>query len=174
MQLLTNGTATTTVAAPLGSGSSYTVPGMPTRLVIPAIGVDANVQSVGLWWRDPSQMGIPTNFTDVAWFNLGPKPGEPRSAVIDGHLDGKNVAQAVFFNLDKLKPGDVVEVTGSDGKVLQFKVTNSKLYDYNAATNDIFDPNPAHTRLILITCGGDYQGGQYVKRVVVFTELVVT
>lgn len=163
---------TTQPIATQGSGSSYDIPGRPTRLVIPSIGVDANVQSVGMWWRDPSQIGIPTNFTDVAWYNGGPKPGEPGSAVIDGHLDGKSVKEAVFFNLDKLKPGDLVEVTGSDGKTIQFKVTNTKLYDYNAATNDIFDPDPAHTRLILITCGGDYVGGQYDKRVVVFTELV--
>src|SRR3989338_6359653 len=100
--------ATTTEAfapAPAGNGSSYTVPGAPARLRIPAIGVDAAVQSVGLSWKGTGDMGIPTNFTDVAWYNGGPAPGAPGSAVINGHLDGKEVPQAVFYNLGKLKPG---------------------------------------------------------------------
>ena len=165
---------TTTTAAPLGAGVSYEASGMPVRLIIPAIGVDANIQSVGMWWRVPTDMGIPTNLTDVGWYNLGPRPGEPGSAVIDGHLDGATVKQAVFYNLGKLQPGDSVEVVESGGKTLQFKVVATKLYDYNAPTTDIFNSDTSKARLNLITCAGDWiKGqGQYNQRIVVFTELV--
>ena len=166
--------AVATTTAPLGAGVSYEAPGMPVRLIIPAIGVDANIQSVGMWWRVPTDMGIPTNLTDVGWYNLGPRPGEPGSAVIDGHLDGAAVAQAVFYNLGKLQPGDMVEVVDAGGKTLQFKVVATKLFDYNATTTDIFNSDTSKVRLNLITCAGDWiKGqGQYNQRVVVFTELV--
>lgn len=177
MQILSGGATTTpatTTSVVMGGGTSYDKPSLPQRLIIPAIGVDAHVQSVGYWWKDPTEMGIPTNFTDVAWFNEGPRPGEPGSAVIDGHLDGKEVEKAVFYDLDKLKPGDMVEVVDSAGKSLQFKVVETKLYDSDAATADIFDNDPSKIRLNLITCGGDWLVDEhaYTKRVVVFTELV--
>ena len=165
---------TTEVSAPPGSGSSYTVPGAPARLRIPAIGVDANVQSVGLSWKGTGDMGIPTNFTDVAWYNGGPAPGAPGSAVINGHLDGKEVPQAVFYNLGKLKPGDLVEVEDKKGMLLQFRVVETKLYDYDAPTAEIFAGDASKTRLNLITCTGDWLTTEklYSKRIVVFTELV--
>ncbi len=122
MQVFSGEAGTSTPAAAMGAGISYEVPGQPVRLIIPAIGVDANVQSVGLWWKVPTEIGIPTNFTDVAWYNGGPLPGEPGSAVIDGHLDGATVQQAVFYNLDKLQPGDDVQVVDNTGKTLHFTV----------------------------------------------------
>ncbi len=158
-----------------GVATSFEIPGRPARLIIPAIGVDANVQSVGLFWNGDGSMGIPTNFTDVAWYNGGPRPGEPGSAVIDGHLDGRNVKEAVFYNLDKLTTGDVVEVVDTKGKTLQFRVVDVKTYDYNATTTEIFSGDASKARLNLITCAGDWDKTQklYNKRIVVFTELVV-
>jgi LPXTG-site transpeptidase (sortase) family protein len=158
----------------VNSGSSFEAPGKPVRLLIPSIGVDAAIQSVGLSWKGNGEMGIPTNFTDVAWYNEGPLPGMPGSAVIDGHLDGKKVQEAVFYNLDNLKPGDLVEVIDQNGKTLQFSVVDTKIYDYNAPTNDIFYSDALKARLNLITCAGDWIKSQklYNKRIVVFTELI--
>ncbi len=158
-----------------GIGSSFDTPSKPVRLIIPAIGVNANIQSVSIACQRNGEMGIPTNFTDVGWYNQGPLPGAPGSAVIDGHLDGKNVPQAVFYHLGDLKPGDVVEVVDKGGKTLQFRVTGSTLYDYNAPTSDIFSSNDTKAHLNLITCAGNWMKAQklYNKRVVVFTELVI-
>ena len=169
-------TAAPAAAATPGVGTSFTEPDMPVRLIIPAIGVDANIQSIGLYWRDDNTMGIPTNFTDVAWYNGGPRPGMPGSAVIDGHLDGQYIQKAVFYNLGTLKPGDTVEVVESGGTTLEFKVIDSKLYDTNANTADIFSSDTTKARLNLITCAGDWSKtqNQYNKRIVVFTELVTT
>ena len=160
-----------TAAAPAGLGSSFAE---PSRLIIPSIGVDAHVQSVGLYWDGDGTMSIPTNFTDVGWYNGGPLPGALGSAVIDGHYDGKNVKEAVFYNLGKLTPGDLVEVVDNDGTTLKFQVVSVKLYDYNATTTEIFSSDTSHSRLNLITCGGSWDKAQglYSKRVVVFTELI--
>ncbi len=167
--------ATSTIIAPAaaGLGTSFAAPAKPVRLIIPAIGVDANIQSVGLFWNGDGSMGIPTNFTDVAWYNGGPRPGMPGSAVIDGHLDGKNVKEAVFYNLGNLKPGDLVEVADGAGKVWKFQVVRLATYDYNATTTNIFSSDASVVRLNLITCAGDWIKSQklYDKRIVVFTEL---
>lgn len=170
------GNSTSSVALAAGGvGNSFEVPDKPSRLRIPAIGVDAKVQSVGLAWQGTGDMGIPTNFTDVGWYSGGVTPGAPGSAVIDGHLDGKDVREAVFYNLDKLKPGDLVEVEDRAGKVWQFRVVETKIYDYNAPTADIFLGDTSKSRLNLITCAGSWDKTQklYDKRVVVFTELVI-
>jgi len=157
-----------------GAGSSFEQPGKPVRLIIPAIGVDANIQSVGLSWRGNGDMGVPTNFTDVAWYNGGPRPGVPGSAVIAGHLDGKNVAQAVFYNLEKLKAGNEVRVVDSKGNTLRFRVVATKIYDSEATAGEVFLGDSSKARLNLITCGGDWDATRklYSDRIVVFTELV--
>lgn len=166
--------ASNPIASTRGAGSSYAIPGKPVRLIIPAIGVDAHIQSVGLSWHDDGTMGVPTNFTDVAWYNKGPLPGEPGSAVIDGHLDGRDTPKAVFYDLGKLKAGDLVEVVDARGTTLRFRVVGTKTYDYNAPTTDVFAGDPSKMRLNLITCAGDWMKAQkiYTQRIVVFTELV--
>lgn len=157
-------------------GSSFTAPGKPVRLIIPAIGVDANIQSVGLFWNGDGEMSIPTNFTDVAWYNGGPLPGMPGNAVIDGHLDGHNVKEAVFYRLGDLTPGDLVEVVDTNGTIWKFQVVRLADYAYDATTTDIFSGDATKARLNLITCAGDWIKGQgiYNQRVVVFTELITT
>jgi sortase (surface protein transpeptidase) len=163
----------TPTAEAAGLGSSYNAPALPARLTIPSIGVDANIQAVGMSWSGVN-IGVPTNFTDVGWFKYGPRPGMPGTAVIDGHLDGKYVPQAIFFNLQNLKAGDAVDVTDASGTILHFQVVASAVYDYDASTSDIFAGNATGTRLDLITCAGDWlpSAKLYDKRIVVFTELV--
>ncbi len=161
-------------SAVAGLGSSFDAPGVPARLIIPAIGVDAAVQSVGLAWQGNGEMGIPTNFTDTGWYNLGPRPGMPGNAVIDGHLDGRNVPRAVFYRLGNLKPGDLVEVRDKQGNLLKFRVVAVTLYDYNSDTAAIFNGDSSRARLNLITCAGDWMKTKklYSQRVVVSAELI--
>src|SRR3989344_9349425 len=163
-----------TSTAPQGSGISFVVPALPARLIIKAIGVDADVQSVGLSWKGDGNMGIPTNFTDVAWYNQGPRPGMPGIAVIAGHVDGKDVQKAVFYDLEKLKLGDLVEVIDKKGTVLQFSVVESRTYNYDSPTADIFIGDSAKARITLITCSGDWNKEKklYNQRIVVTAELV--
>src|SRR3989338_5934345 len=167
---------TSSSTTPQGSGTSFTEPAEPARLIIPAIGVDSNVQSVGLSWKCDGKVGIPTNFTDVAWYNQGPRPGMPGIAVINGHVDGKDVQKAVFYDLDKLKPGDAVEVVDKKGTVIQFRVVESRTYDYDSPTADIFIGDGSKSLINLITCSGDWDKERklYRQRIVVTAELVAT
>lgn len=144
------------------------------RLIIPKIGVNAKIQSVGLSDKGDGNMGIPTNFTDVAWYNLGPLPGEPGSAVIAGHVDGREVPRAVFYDISKLKAGDLLKVIDKEGKELEFKVLQTKIYNHNDSADEVFLSDTSKARLNLITCTGNWIESEriYDQRVVVFTELV--
>src|SRR6266702_3136644 len=63
------------------------VPPPFVRLLIPAIGVNAPIESVEV--RPDGTMEKPAQrpWNDVGWYNSGPRPGERGSAVIAGHLD---------------------------------------------------------------------------------------
>lgn len=177
-QLVALAASTTTPAeeAASGTGSSVSASDLPDQLVIPSIGVSTHIESVGLHWRGDGTMGIPSNFTNVAWYNGGPAPGKPGSAVIAGHLDGANTPEAVFYDLDKLKPGDIVEVKDQGGAMMQFKVVRTTLYDYKAPTTEIFISDASKARLNIITCAGVWDPIKkiYSQRLVVFTEMVQT
>jgi len=159
--------AATTSTAALASTSTKKSRDIPVRLQIPALNIDANVQQVGLTFK--GNMGIPSNFTDVAWYRYGAVPGDVGSAVIDGHVDNGLSLAGVFKHLVDLKAGDDVYVAMASGDRVHFKVRDSEYYDYTSApTALIFNENDA-SLLRLITCNGDWvsQDKTYDKRLVV-------
>lgn len=144
-------------------------PESPVRLRIPAINVNANIQYVGV--TAGGEMEVPSNTTDVGWFKLGSRPGERGSAVIAGHLDGKNGETGVFTNLYKLKKGDKLYIQNSKGTTITFVVRESRIYNPGYA-EEVFSLNDkAH--LNLVTCDGVWDGAKknYTKRLVVFADI---
>jgi LPXTG-site transpeptidase (sortase) family protein len=144
----------------------------PTRLIIPSLNINANIQHVGI--TQNHAMGTPNNFTDVAWYKYGPAPGDVGSAVIDGHVDNGLSLAGVFKHLVNIKIGDRVIVVAKDGSEKQFVVTNIETYPYqNTPTNTIFN-SKNDIGLNLITCEGAWvPGGRtYDHRLVVYTKLV--
>jgi sortase (surface protein transpeptidase) len=146
----------------------------PARLLIPAIGVNAQVESLGI--LPDGDMATPSRnpWQDVGWYDAGPRPGERGSAVIDGHLDRPGGYPAVFWRLRDLRAGDDVWVINSDGGQLHFHVTRIASYaPQEAPIQDIFG-NTGGTYLNLITCAGDWIPSQHQTnlRLVVYTVLV--
>lgn len=142
------------------------------KISIPKINVNANIQSVGL--DKNGNMGVPSNFKDVAWYKHGPQPGEVGSAVIAGHVDNALGLPGVFNDLHKLAEGDLIHVKDSDGKLLMFRVIKKEIYEPEHTQNaEIFSMNDT-ARLNLITCDGVWIQSKksYSERLVVFTELV--
>jgi LPXTG-site transpeptidase (sortase) family protein len=142
----------------------------PFRLTIPSINVDAPVESVGLTPR--GAVDSPKEPANAAWFNLGPRPGDQGSAVIDGHFGWKDNVPAVFDNLAALQAGDKVYVEDADGVTTTFVVRELRTYDPNDATDAVFRSGDGKAHLNLITCGGlwDEASKSYAKRLVVFTD----
>lgn len=145
---------------------------LPSRLIIPALSINAHVQDLGI--NSIGNMQAPDNFVDVGWYKYGTVPGYQGSAVIDGHVDNGLGLAGVFIRLDQIKVGDDVYVQTVGGSTLQFVVSDIETYPYqNVPTNVVFAQNDA-ARLNLITCDGTWVNGQdtYNERLVVFTTYV--
>ncbi len=144
--------------------------GLPVRLIVPKIRVTATVERVGV--TSDGAMDVPKNFMNAAWYDLGPRPGEEGSAVIDGHFDRKNGKSAVFNNLHKLRIGDKLYVEDEYGATITFVVRESRRYGKNDDSSDVFSSNDGKQRLNLITCEGvwDRVSKSYSKRLVVFAD----
>ncbi|MBV9229396.1 MAG: class F sortase [Chloroflexi bacterium] len=144
----------------------------PARLLIPAIKVDAFIESVGI--MSNGDMATPTQspWENVGWYNAGPLPGQRGSAVIDGHLDRPGGAPAVFWRLREARVGDEVMVVDSAGKTLHFHVARIAFYaPEEAPVQEIFGDDVG-VHLNLITCAGDWVPSerQTTLRLVVFTS----
>ncbi len=144
---------------------------IPRRIKIPAIRVETFVERVGV--TQDGLMDVPRNIWNTAWFGEGGfRPGEPGNAVVAGHLDAPGT-KAVFWDLDKLKPGDKIFLDDAGGRELVFEVYDKKIYPFNnAPLLNIFGPSP-EAHLNLITCGGtfDRTSRNYNQRLVVYTRL---
>jgi sortase (surface protein transpeptidase) len=145
----------------------------PVSLLIPAIGVNALIEKVGV--TPGGDLAVPTQnpWEDVGWYRSGPHPGERGSAVIDGHLDRPGGYPAVFWHLRDLQVGNEVTVVDSHGKAFHFHVTGIVFYaPQDAPIQQIF-ANNSGTYLNLITCAGDWIPGQHqtTLRLVVYTSL---
>ena len=140
-------------ASPARSSPSLAAPAanpVPARLLIPRIGVNAKIESRGL---DASRnMQTPTDFRDVAWYKLGPLPGSPGNALLNGHVSWWT-GSAVFTRLAELRAGDRVIVVRGDGTRVTFKVTARRVVAANARVASLFAPS-ANSTLTLITCTG--------------------
>ena len=143
---------------------------LPQRLIIPKINIDATVEYLGL--TDSGAMDVPTGPDDVAWFDLGPRPGEIGDAVIAGHYGWKDNIPAAFDNLSKLKIGDKIYVLDEAGATTTFVVKEIGKYGKNADSSNVFDSNDGKAHLNLITCEGIWNAAEksYSDRLVVFTD----
>jgi hypothetical protein len=143
----------------------------PVRLVIPAIGVDADVIDLGL--QDDGTMEVPSDFAQTGWFDRGPKPGRVGPAVIAGHVDDRT-GPAVFFRLTELEPGDEIEVHGEDGEIVVFAVRETQQHPKDAfPTEDVYRGTPG-PELRLITCSGEFDQDErsYRDNTIVFAERI--
>lgn len=153
------------------------------RMRIPAINVDAPISSHPV--AADGQLQDPIGPSDVAWYDFsklpgfGGTPGGGGNAVfaahVDraGHLDYAGVdynGPGIFFWLDRLNAGDVIEIT-MRGKTLRYAVTWAR--EVPAADRDEWEDLLASDvddeSITLVTCGGDFDRAtqEYASRLVV-------
>lgn len=149
---------------------------IPVSIKIPTINVKAEVIKKGIVKKGEykGHMAVPHNAEQTAWYKLGPKPGQKGSAIIAGHVDYNGVA--VFFHLRELQSGDLVYVTGKNGKTLTFKVFKKKVYPmHQIPLQKVFGYTPARV-LRLLTCTGPFNEEKHthIDRLVISTKLVDT
>ncbi|HWH31766.1 MAG TPA: sortase [Egibacteraceae bacterium] len=147
--------------APGGRGAAE--PAEPALLVIPSIGVRADVVPVGLH-RDGTLETPPA--TEAGWYRHGTLPGRRGSAVIAGHVDSRS-APGVFAALDRLRPGAVAGVRDTEGVWTLFRVHALSRHPKDRLPPAVWAPGDRRL-LRLITCGGvfDSATGHYRDNVV--------
>ncbi len=146
--------------------------GLPVRLLIPTIGVNTAIEDALI--THDGKMDVPAGSINVAWFALGPSPGRVGSAVIGGHYGIDNGVPKVFYDLDKLKVDDIVQIINDKGETLSFIVRSKKSFDrYDDATT-VFTSQDGLAHLNLITCEGVWNqvDDSYPQRLVVFTDAI--
>jgi sortase A len=127
---------------------------VPTRLVIPAIKLDAPVETAG--WHTVegvSQWDVPDHFA-AGWLMTSATLGKPGNTAITGH---HNVAGEVFRNLVKLKRGDRITLY-SDDEPYYYEITARKILPERGQPDEVRRDNArwiqptSDERITLITC----------------------
>lgn len=144
---------------------------VPISVRAPTVGVQSPLVQVGL--NKDGTIEVPVVYDTAAWYRLGPTPGALGPAVIVGHVDSYK-GPGVFFNLGKLKPQQIIEVTRADSTVAHFRVDAVKSYPKDQfPTAAVYGPID-YAGLRVITCGGvfDKTTKNYESNTVVFASLV--
>ncbi|MFE0590605.1 class F sortase [Micromonospora echinospora] len=161
----------TATRVPVTSGDLPTVVGTlpPTRLRIPAIGVTATVDAVGIDERT-DEFDVPPSVDQVGWYRYGPGlEADAGSIAVAGHVDSATQGRGAFYRLRELDRGDTVWVTGSDGRERAYRVVAREEYDKTKIPLDRYFARDGSVRLTLITCGGpfDAEARRYRDNIVV-------
>jgi hypothetical protein len=137
----------------------------PAQLLIPTLNVHRAVEAVGV--NRYGMMNLPVNGWNAGWYSLGPIPGAPGDAVIEGHA-GFPDQPMIFGKLSTLHSGAQVVVVLGDGSKRLFVVVSQASYPVGKAPVGIGEPYGL-PRLTLLTCSGDFDAAtkSYSRRLVV-------
>jgi Sortase domain len=155
------------------SGSSQMKASQPTRISIPSLGVRADVVEVGNTEFGSIAAPAENPARTAGWYGFGPTPGEPGTAIIVGHVDTAD-RPAVFQRLREIKAGKLIEVLRKDRRVATFTVESVEAFPKTAFPTDRIFADTGTPRLAVITCGGNWVGGDvgYADNVIVIARLV--
>ncbi|MFD4642601.1 sortase domain-bontaining protein [Lentzea sp. NPDC058436] len=133
-------TAPPPVVSPLGNSD-------PKELRVERIGVRSSLVALGLDPQGVVQMPPANEGMQAGWYQT-----QPKQWILVGRIESNN-ARGVFFRLNDLLQGDLIEVSKKDGSVARFTVTRTE----RIIRDDFFAEAVARDEdeegLRLITCG---------------------
>ena len=137
--------------------------GLPTRVVVPSAGIDAPIEGVGVV-EQGGQAAWETSWTAVGHHIDSALPGSPGNLVLTGHVSVSNPQHSAYFaTLDRVQPGDVVEVHSGEA-VFRYEIEELRVVPPDATEVLRADHR---SRVTLITCTPDLE-----DRLVVVGRLV--
>jgi hypothetical protein len=147
-------------------------PGSPTRMSIPALGVDAPIEKIGLDRRArpndsvKAPLGAPVDQRKAGWYAAGPKPGSGIGTVLtNGHTyrDGSAIFQEDFAA--RVAVGQQIDLVLNNGTTCSYQISTvwrdvGAVQDYPqlVASENLYDQQGPE-RLFLATCGGRWIEG---------------
>ncbi|MER7486322.1 class F sortase [Streptomyces sp. NPDC126497] len=145
----------------------------PTRLLIPAIDVDAPFTDLAIDGKGRLEPPPPDDTNLVGWYAKGVSPGERGTAIIAGHVD-TTTSPAVFARLGELEKGDRFRVLRADGSRATFVVDETESFEKDDFPDERVYADTPDAQVRLITCAGDYDHAakDYTENLVVFAHLV--
>lgn len=121
---------------------------------------------------------VPTNATQVAWYDFSGLPGEEnKHPILAAHVDYQG-QKGPFYTLTEAAPGTFVYLVMGDGTIYQYEVdTNRDIAKASLTWEDVgcdFNQCYAPEAITLITCGGNFnpRTRSYTDNVVVRASLV--
>lgn len=144
----------------------------PVQITIDAIGVDAEIITVGL--TSDGLMDAPNSNELVGWYDKSsPAGGTEFAMLLDGHY-GTKEQPAVFHRLADLKVGDVITIKGADGTVLEYRLVETKQQEVEDVDmkKALYPYRDGVQSLTIITCEGLYDpiNATYDMRTIVYAE----
>lgn len=145
-----------------------------TRVSAPWIAIDAQGDS------QAATLAPPEDLTKVGWYGRSAWFGQDKgSSVMTSHINyaGKASYGSIFITLRK---GDPITITDSKGNVYHYVVENDPFYlnksnqeEYKKQTQNTINKMNGENKLVLVTCGGAYVGGNlgYEDNVIVSAKL---
>lgn len=146
---------------------SATAAFVPAQLVIDKLHVEAPIEVKGI--NAHNIMEAPDTGTDAAWYRFTARPGAGSNAVFAGHRDfGRLGNPAIFWHLDQLAAGDLVEVVSPQQTEIRYRVTQTWDYSLSDIPMATVLATDRVDEVTLITCAGTYAHGTgYDHRLVV-------
>lgn len=132
----------------------------PVRVQVPSVGINIEVGEVGV--QPDGLMELPENIFVAGWYKFGADPtSETGTTVISAHVDDFEQGLGPFAYLKQLAPGAEIVVSGSDGVDYRYSVQSvQNVNRQQLPVADVFDRDGA-PRLVLITCGGQFDNNVY-------------
>lgn len=140
---------------------------------IPRLGVNQSMIALHVQWD--RSLSVPKSFSDIGWWAEGPAPAAPGAVIVGAHVSSKS-GPGVFFKLNEMRKGDLVEVPRSDGTTAVFQVRGMASYPRDDYPNDVVYRTRGKASIHLITCDGAFDStiGHHKENLVVFADLVST
>jgi hypothetical protein len=141
----------------------------PVEMVVDKIGLDAPIEVGSIVdgiMQDPSGPWV------VSWYEPLGMVGEGDNVVMAGHVDYWDTGPAIFWSVPSLVPGDVITLIGENGEQYDYAVEWTQLFDVaTELTPEVIQTQvvgeTGQESLTLITCGGEFNGTEYLQRHVV-------
>jgi sortase A len=140
---------------------------VPAQLVIAKLRVQAPIEVKGIDARNV--MEAPDRPTDAAWYRFTARPGTGGNAVFAGHRAfGQAASPALFWHLDQLVAGDLVEVFSAQRTEIRYRVTQRWDYDLSSIPmQKVLAADPKDEVTLITTAGTFNRGIGYDHRLVV-------
>ncbi len=141
-----------------------------SRLELGRLGVDAEITAVT---TVGNVMQIPRDPHLLGWWRDGSAPGDTSgTTVIVGHINYAGVTGALAV-LPDARPGDAVAIDEGSHTV-RYRVTAIRTYPKSSGIPAAVFSRSGPARLVLITCGGPFDGatGNYEDNIVAYADPV--